>query len=458
MKGIVTGGRFAFAAIVLTAWVTAGAQPAATNSAPAKLDTAARAEVVEALAQRLASSYAVAEAGEKMAEAVRSKLAAGAYDRMLSPDELARALQDDVRAVVDDKHLGVTFDPARAASLSTSGGPRPIGTPPPGIPGVRNGAIGRLQVLPGNIGYMEVSGVPPGANSAVDAAFAFLRNTDALIIDLRGNGGGTPETVAYYMSYLSEGAPYIVLRVQDRRGGVIESKTTDLGDRSYGAKKPVYLLTSKFTFSGGEEFAYDAQAFKRGVIVGETTGGGANPGGPQPLGHGFTAFVPTGLVKHPVTGANWEGVGVKPDVPVAPALALLEAHRLAAESLAGAASDAGKSQVLQAIAASLAEQKKIASAASSMPLTAMQRQLLGRYTPVAGTGPSFSVIENDGHLVLQHSGARPPSRLQQATAGTFHLVGLPDDFIVTFISGPAGKRRLLLQQSNALPPLLLEQQ
>ena len=151
--------------------------------------------------------------------------------------------------------------------------------------------------------------------------------------------------------------------------GVIETKTTDLGDRSYGAKKPVYVLTSSLTFSGGEEFAYDVQAFKRGVIVGETTGGGANPGGPQPLGHGFTVFVPTGLVKHPVTGTNWEGVGVKPDVPVAPELALLEAHRLAAESLAAAVTDARQSEVLRAIAAGLAEQKRIASVASSMPLT-----------------------------------------------------------------------------------------
>ena len=326
------------------------------------------------------------------------------------------------------------------------------------MPDVRNGAIGRLQVLPGNIGYMEVSGVPSRANSAVDAAFAFLRNTDALIIDLRGNGGGSPDTVAYYMSYLSEGAPYSVVRMYGRQGIAFESKTTDLGDRSYGAKKPLYVLTSKLTFSGGEEFAYDVQAFKRGVIVGETTGGGANPGGPQSLVHGFTVFVPTAVVKHPVTGASWEGVGVKPDVPVPPALALVEAHRLAAESLAAAVTDAGQSEVLRAIAASLAEQKKIATGPSSIALTKIQAQLVGRYTPVAGIGPSFSVIEQEGHLVLQHSGQRPPSRLEQVSAGTFHLVGLPDDFIATFTSGPGDKRRLLLQQSNALPPLLLEQQ
>jgi hypothetical protein len=449
MKRIVTGGRSALAGFLLTASVAAGAQSPATNSASV-LDAAARAEIAEALAQKLESSYAVAEAGEKTAKAVRSKLAGGAYDQLVSPEEFARALHADVRAVVDDKHLRVSFDGARAVA-------RPSG-PPPGSPDLRNGAIGRLEVLPGNIGYLEVSGVPPGADAAIDAAFAFLRNTDALIIDLRGNGGGWPETVAYYMSYLSEGAPYTVMRVHDRLRGVFESKTTDLGDRSYGAKKPLYVLTSRFTFSGGEEFAYDVQAFKRGVTVGETTGGGANPGGPQSLGRGFTVFLPTGLAKHPATGASWEGIGVKPDVAVDPALALIEAQRLAAESLATGAADAGRAELLRTIAASLAEQKKAASVASPAALTKVQAQLVGRYTPVGGVGPSFNVIEKEGQLVLQHNGPLPPARLEQVSAGTYHMVGLPDDFTATFTSAPADKRRLLVQRSNAAPPLLLERQ
>jgi hypothetical protein len=447
MKRMVRGGLAAFAGLI--AWAGVGAQSPTTSSAP-DLDATVRAEVVDALAKRLASSYAVAETGEKMAAAVRSKLAAGAYDRLLAPEEFARALHTDVRAVVDDRHLRVTFDGARPAA-------RPDG-PPPVRPDARNGAIGRLEVLAGNIGYMEVSGVPSRANPAIDAAFAFLRNTDALVIDLRGNGGGSPDTVAYYMSYLSEGAPYTVVRIHDRQQGVIETKTTELGERSYGKQKPVYVLTSVLTFSGGEEFAYDVQAFKRGVVVGQTTGGGANPGGPHSLGHGFTVFVPMGLVKHPATGTNWEGVGVKPDVPVAPELALLEAHRLAAESLAATVQDARQSQVLRAIATGLAEQKRIASAASSSPLTKSQMQLVGRYAPVGGSGSAYSIIEKEGHLVLQPSGPRPPSRLEQVSAGAFHLIGLPADFTATFTSGPAGKRRLLLQLSNAWPPLLLEQQ
>ena len=106
MKGIVRGGLAALAGLI--AWAGVGAQSPATSSASG-LDATVRAEIVDALAKRLASSYAVAETGEKMAEAVRSKLAAGAYDRLLSPEEFARALHADVRAVVDDRHLRVTL-------------------------------------------------------------------------------------------------------------------------------------------------------------------------------------------------------------------------------------------------------------------------------------------------------------------------------------------------------------
>jgi hypothetical protein len=129
MKRLGRGGLAAFAGLI--AWASVGAQSPATSAA-ADLDATVRAEVVDALAKRLASSYAVAEAGEKMAEAVRSKLAAGVYDRLLAPEEFARALHTDVRAVVDDRHLRVTFDGARP-------GARPD-RPAAVTPDARNGA------------------------------------------------------------------------------------------------------------------------------------------------------------------------------------------------------------------------------------------------------------------------------------------------------------------------------
>lgn len=423
------------------------------DAASISLDAAARQEVVENLAKSLADTYAEAGSGKRMAQAVRARLAAGAYDKITAPDEFASALHTDIRAVMDDRHLRVSFD-SQATSQPPGVEPGP-GQRPPGMPDFRkmNGAIGRVQILPGNVGYIEVSGVPPGVEAAIDAAFAFLRNTDALIIDLRGNGGGSPATVAHYMSYLSEGEPYVVMRIFSRSGSVDETRTRNLGDRSYGARKPVYVLTSHLTFSGGEEFAYDVQAFKRGLTVGETTGGGANPGELQSLGHGFTVFMPTGLGKHPVSNTSWEGVGVKPDVPVAANLALVEAHRLAVERLHASATDASERTVLAALSSNLAAEKAAATTPAS-PLT--HEQLVGTYVPVAGMGSNLAVVEKDRRLILQPQGARPPSRLVPAIGNTYQLEGLPDDFTAAFSSTGAGKIRLLFQRSNSMPPLLLE--
>lgn len=431
----------------------ASATAYAGDAASMSLDAAARREVVENLARSLADTYAEAEPGKRMAQAIRARLVAGAYDKIMAPDEFANALHTDIRAVVDDRHLRVSFD-SQATSQPPGAEPGP-GQRPPGMPDFRkmNGAIGRVQILPGNVGYIEVSGVPPGVEAAIDAAFAFLRNTDALIIDLRGNGGGSPATVAHYMSYLSEGEPYVVMRIFSRSGSVDETRTRNLGDRSYGARKPVYVLTSHLTFSGGEEFAYDVQAFKRGLTVGETTGGGANPGERQPLGHGFTVFMPTGLGKHPVTNTSWEGVGVKPDVPVAANLALVEAHRLALERLHASATDASERAVLAALSLNLAAEKAAATTPAS-PLT--HQQLIGTYVPVAGMGSNLAVVEKGGRLILQPQGAGPPSRLVPAIGNTYQLEGLPDDFTAAFNSTAAGKIRLLFQRSNSMPPLLLE--
>ena len=199
-----------------------------------------------------------------------------------------------------------------------------------------------MEILDGNVGYMRVNGVPPVdvARPAIAAAFAFLHNTDALIIDDRGNGGGDPHTVAVYVSYLSEGKPFVVNTFHSREGGRVEEfKTTELGDLSYGARKPVFVLTSPMTFSGGEELAYDLQALKRATLVGEVTGGGANPVTIIELGHQFSVSMPDAQGINPITGTNWEQTGVTPDVRVAAADALSRAHVLALDQLAAKASN-----------------------------------------------------------------------------------------------------------------------
>jgi C-terminal processing protease CtpA/Prc len=155
------------------------------------------------------------------------------------------------------------------------------------------------------------------------AAMDSLATARSLIIDLRDNIGGSPQMVAYVASYLFDERTHLNDLWERPSGRTVESWTRDsVPGRRFGGKKPVYILTSSRTFSGGEEFTYDLQALKRAVVVGERTGGGAHLTAPRRLDDHFTLTVPFARAINPVTHANWEGVGVAPTVEATAAEAL----------------------------------------------------------------------------------------------------------------------------------------
>jgi len=293
--------------------------PAARAQSPAPLDDAARAAVVAKAADSLRNRYIFLDVGETAAAKIEAQLAAGAYAHLSQPHAFAEKLTADLYSVAKDKHLRVR----------APGPAGPASGPPPPPPPKSEGGVVRADRLPGNIGYIEVSGFPPiGAfRPAVDKAMASIGDTKALIIDNRRNGGGSPESVAYLVSFFLDPAKPMKIndfinRTPNTKDFTTRAQMSVSTPTSYRGK-PVYVLTSARTFSGGEEFAYDMQAFKLGALVGETTGGGANPGGPSPpLGSGLSIFLPNGRPVNPATGTNWEGVGVIPDIktPVEDAL------------------------------------------------------------------------------------------------------------------------------------------
>lgn len=386
-----------------------------TNTA-INLSENTRVEVAEKFAQTLADNYCYADLGAKMAAAIRAKARAKAYDAIASPGDFADALERDARAVADDPHIEVHFDAAPNQTPMMGGG----------SPSIEN-AIPELRILDGNIGYMVVNGMLPDrtAHDAIEAAFAFLHNTDALILDLRGNPGGAGAVVLYIMSYLSEGPPRLLQTVHWRNGSVYESRTLDLGDRSYGAKKPVFVLTSHWTFSAGEALAYDIKSFKRGVVVGETTGGGANPSMPGmiPLGHGFSAQLPTGYVVNAATRTNWESTGVKPDVEVPAEQAFAKARSLALDRLRASAADPQTRIFLEALA--LAD----LDGQPTLPNT----QLVGTYTARSGS-PSVTIIESDGKLCQRREDTGIQNIILRSLGGDrYSPDGLPIGFSLTFV-------------------------
>jgi C-terminal processing protease CtpA/Prc len=346
------GFRFAAAGLLAAATVSASlAQPpaAAEPQSPA-VDAATRRAVVEALAEKIEARYVYAEKGQAMAAALRAKLAGKAYDAITAGPALARRLTADLRAVTDDRHIRVTCSPEplpepkeRADEPTPKEMKRFLD-----FARYRNGALQKVERLPGNVGYLELRNfMPPEAvGKPLAAAMNFLANTDALILDLRRNGGGAPGGVQLVCSYLFPPEPSIHLnslyfRPRDQTDEFWTLK--DLPGRRF-VDKPVYVLTSKFTFSGAEECAYNLQTRKRATIVGETTGGGAHPGGRVWLAEHFAVFIPTGRAINPVTNTNWEGTGVKPDV--AADAALDAAHDLALKAVRDSITDPERQRLL----------------------------------------------------------------------------------------------------------------
>jgi len=307
-------------AVLLLAPATAWSQPA--GSPP--FDAPAKREVVAQIAQSLKDKYIFPDRGVAAGDKVKAELAAGHYDAISDPTIFAHRLTDDLRSVTHDLHMRVNFEGVQVAP-----------PPPPHPEPSSEGGVVQVDRLKGNIGYIEVMGfLPPElAEPAMAKAMRLVGDTRALIFDLRGNGGGDPAAVEYLCSFLFDPAHPVHLndliwRKEGTDQFTTQSFFTKPAPTTY-LGKPVYVLVSASTFSGGEEFTYDLKTQKRGVIVGEATGGGANPGGGVRLGHQFSMFIPTGRAQNPITGTNWEGVGVTPDVPTPPAAALKTALLLA---------------------------------------------------------------------------------------------------------------------------------
>lgn len=317
--------------------------PAPASAAAAPLDAATRKRIIDAAIANMTSKYVFPQKVPAIATALRAGLR-GKYRSISDPKAFTDAVNADMEAVANDRHLRLFWSA------------RPL--PPRPQPGKmdaeiikretemmarQNFAVPKVEVLDGNVGYLKIDGFMPAdfAGPTIAAAMAFLKNSDAMIIDLRENGGGAPGTVAMLVSYFEP--PATLINSFHKRGNPVDDQVWTFpyvpGGR-WSTDKPVYVLTSKNTASGGEEFAYDMQQMKRGTIIGGVTWGGANPGDVVPLDDHFAMFLPTGAAVNPISKTNWEGVGVKPDIAVDPPTALEVARRMALQKLvAGASGD-----------------------------------------------------------------------------------------------------------------------
>lgn len=298
-----------------------------------QLDTASRKQVIDYIITDLDQYYVYSETSKKMVESLRAHEAKGDYNAIIEGDKFASRLTADLRDVSHDQHLVVFYYPWKMAADPPPQNFEQISEERKAM--ARDCGIRKVDILPNNVGYMKFDFFPDplACGKTAAAAITFLANTDAVIFDVRDNSGGDPRMVALLCSYFFD-QPVHLNDFYDRSN----SKTAEYWSMRYVpgvrlGRKPAYVLTSSRTFSGAEEFAYDLKNLKRATVVGEKTAGGSHPVGPFKAGDHFIVYVPDGRSISPVTGTDWEGVGVLPDVAVNADNALETAERLAAEKI-----------------------------------------------------------------------------------------------------------------------------
>lgn len=332
----------------LTALAAAFSSVVFAQDGSVRIEPAEQKQVIDSVSKRLIDNYVFPEVAKKMSDLIQENYKKGAYQSTVSVATFAEKLTEDLRSVSKDKHLKVGFSPkpaqAPANNQNANDGPSAAY-----LEDMRMSNYGfkEVKLIEGNVGYLDLRGFSQTnfAGETAVAAMNFLSNASALIIDLRNNGGGSPSMIQLITSYLYGAEPVHLNNFYYRPTN--ENTQTWTLPHVQGNRRPdipVYVLTSKKTFSAAEEFTYNLKNLKRATIIGETTGGGAHPGGTMRATDRFTVWVPTGRAINPITKTNWEGTGVKPDIEVKADDALVTAHIKALEGLVAKSTGNSKSR------------------------------------------------------------------------------------------------------------------
>jgi hypothetical protein len=383
-------------------------QAPAAAAPPAALTPEVRRAVVDSLAAYVARFYAVAEEGRRIANGIQRRQRERAYDGLTHPVHLAEALTADLRRIGQDRHLtvGPPIPGPPLYPMGTEVLPKMDPTAPPsGSPEAvaaarrRNFDIGRVEVLPGNVGYLALRGFPgfEEATGALVSALRLLEHTDALILDVREHSGGSGYQTNFLVSHFTGSEPLHTMDMTIRAANQLQ-KTYTMAEVP-GPRRlevPLYVLTSRGTISAGEALAFVFKNLGRATIVGETTAGAGRGVRSFDLGQGLAALISVSTARDPRSGAEWERVGVTPHVVVPQRAALAVAHSDALQKLTAGASNPGLRRDLELTRELVEARERTFEVA---PAT------LQRYVGVYG-GERTITVEN-GRLIYR----RMPNRL-----------------------------------------------
>ncbi|HEY0396396.1 MAG TPA: S41 family peptidase [Candidatus Elarobacter sp.] len=364
--------------------------------------------VVDEIAGLVAKAYALPERRAGIVKRLRDAQAAKRYDTA-DAAVLAARITEDLFAASNDRHMYVNYDPPAFAGLRAAHATHADNAYADAVARKHNQGYEELRILSGNVRYAHISGfywTDDATARVIDEAARFLEGGDAVIVDLRGNGGGDGDAVHRLIAYFMKSEGQLLMSYHDGLSGTtVEARMpNDLaGPRMIG--KPLYVLIDRGTGSAAEEFAYHVAQFKLGTLIGHTTAGAGNNNTLYPVAPGFVASVSTGIVTHPVSKTNWEGKGVPPDIDIAPAAALDEAHVRALRGLAGRASGEQRSAYEWDVTALEARLKPIALGDEALAAYA------GRY--------GIRTIRVENHALVFQRDGREPSALRPLAADLF---------------------------------------
>jgi hypothetical protein len=332
---IFIGAAAAAVLILLLPVPAAKAQFARPGELP-KIDAAARAAIVDSLTAAIDSIYVLEEPAKRIVAGLRQNLANGDYDDLSDPVEFAERLYRDAQAINHDGHFRIAamppLDPAVTEARQDED-PAEVERRRRFVRAMNYG-FKKVEILPGGIGYLRFDQFSrgPEAFEAAAAAMNFMANCDALILDLRNNGGGSASMIRFICGYLFDENQHLInwdIRAENK---TVQSYSADHVPGRRLTEQPLYILTSERTFSAAEEFTFDLRHLERATIVGDTTGGGGHTVASYVFSFdGFRVGIrlPYGRAYNPENNEGWEGVGVIPHIAVPEAQAL-DAARAAA--------------------------------------------------------------------------------------------------------------------------------
>ncbi|HEX8449022.1 MAG TPA: S41 family peptidase [Allosphingosinicella sp.] len=343
-------GEFILAALLAAApGAPAQPRPAPSVSAAPEFD---RAEVVAEVRKLISERYVLPERRPALDSALAEGLKSGRYD-VREPALLAQRINADLARVGRDHHLNLKYDPQKVAAMMAR---TPDDRPDPSAYEAQarrnNHGVRELKLLPGNVRYLDLAGfdwIGEESAAALNSAMAFLKGGDAVIIDLRRNGGGAGRAVHQVISHFMEpGKPLITFY----KGSEASPTLKSLPRLSTMVGKPLYVLTSGGSASAAEEFVGHVAGYKLGELVGSTTAGAAYMNGFYAIEGGFELSLSEARPVLASTGKDWERVGIAPTLEAPVEAALETAHLHALRKLAASA-DPVRAARLKALAVGL---------------------------------------------------------------------------------------------------------